>query len=127
MNYRTPNQTELGAGRAERAPFPRNGRGPQWGEREDMNRDSYENESRAWKTLGDNTQEAALEGAGKIAVPRASKGHGISLPSSLSASQFLLLPKAVEYKATWMQNDTQAMHSTAQKAEAPQFQDKGDI
>lgn len=66
-----------------------------------MNKDSYENESRAWKTLGDNTQEAALEGAGKTAVPRASEGHGISLPTSLSASHFLLLPKAVEYEALW--------------------------
>lgn len=77
-----------------------------------MNRGPYENESVVWKTFRDNTQEAALEGAGKITVPRASKVDGISLA-------LLLLSKAIEYKASWAQNDAQTMHSTAQRAEAP--------
>lgn len=91
-----------------------------------MNRGPYENESITWKTLGDNTQEAAWRVLERWMFPEHAKEMA-SAWSPASASQFPLLPKAVEYKASWTQNDTQSMHSTAQRAGAPRFQDKGDI
>ena len=91
-----------------------------------MNRGPCENVNVAWKTLGDNTEEAAWRVLERLMFPEQAKEMA-STWSPASASQFPLLRKSVEYKASWTQNDTQSMPSTAQRVGAPRFQDKGDI